>query len=103
MVASRRRELISQGSNDGYNTYNHVDLENGNGHHTSSTPRMRFKDAVEATMDNKRAHEMKRKLLDSVDHKGLEKFRKSEKEVRHTVDALEPSTMDADIDKYITS
>ncbi|KAF2659048.1 hypothetical protein K491DRAFT_226519 [Lophiostoma macrostomum CBS 122681] len=82
MVASRRRELISQGSNDGYNTFNHVDLENGNGHHTSSTPRTRFKDAVEATMDKKRAQEMKRKLLNSVDHKGLEKFRKSDEKLK---------------------
>ena len=85
MVGQRRRELISSGSDNGYNSYNHLDLENGNGHHASSNSRFRFKDAVKATMANKEAQEMKKTLLESVDPKGLEEYRKSDEQVRVTL------------------
>lgn len=79
MVGQRRRELNTPNE---YDRYDHVDLENGNGQHKSIHPRVRFRDAVEDTMDQKRAKELKKKLLGSMDYKGMEKFRKSDEEVR---------------------
>lgn len=82
MVASRRRELITQKSGVGYNRYDHVDLENGNAQNNTLRPRQRFRDAIETTIDQARGIEMKKKLLESVDREGLEQYRKSDEEVR---------------------
>ncbi|KAF2012842.1 hypothetical protein BU24DRAFT_435193 [Aaosphaeria arxii CBS 175.79] len=84
MVASRRRELISNGSSkaDPDHTYKHLDLESGSYGHDSHLRKFRFRDVVDATMDQKHLREMKQKLLNSVDHKGLEKFRQNEKELK---------------------
>lgn len=80
MVAARHRQLSYPQAN-GYNSYDHLDLENGNGHPRTPRPRQRFRDAIEATIENNRAEEFKTKLLESVDHGALEKFRKSNEEV----------------------
>lgn len=81
MVASRRRDLVSLKSGYGYHSYNHFDLENGNARSRPSQPRLRFRDAVEATIDQNRAHHMKDLLLTSMDHEAMEKFRKRDEEV----------------------
>ncbi|KAF1957282.1 hypothetical protein CC80DRAFT_491431 [Byssothecium circinans] len=81
MVSGRRRELsrISSGANG---TCCRADLENGNGFGSSLHPRQRFKDAIDASISKSRATELKKKLLDNVDHKALEKFRKNDEELK---------------------
>ncbi|PSN59916.1 hypothetical protein BS50DRAFT_222252 [Corynespora cassiicola Philippines] len=82
MVASRHRDLFRQQSANSYNKYDHTDLESGNGFNQGPRPRQRFRDAIETTVQKSRAQEMKKLLLESVDHKGLEKFRKSDGELK---------------------
>ncbi|KAF2868535.1 hypothetical protein BDV95DRAFT_131459 [Massariosphaeria phaeospora] len=82
MVASRHRQFQSQKSNSGYNKYDHADLENGNGQPHSSRPRQRFRDAIDATVNQHRAMELKRKLLENMDRNALEKYRKSDDELK---------------------
>lgn len=84
MVSGRRRQLTGQEEANGYNKYDHVDLENGNGSSIQSRPRQRFRDAVETSMSQGRAMELKKKLLENVDSYALEKFRKSDEEVGAT-------------------
>ncbi|KAF1994219.1 hypothetical protein P154DRAFT_448164 [Amniculicola lignicola CBS 123094] len=64
-------------------TYHHTDLENGNGVTNRARPRRRFHDAIEAAIEENRAREMKHKLLDSVDYKNLEQYRKSDEELKN--------------------
>jgi hypothetical protein len=80
MVASRYRALSGNGVGNGYNKYDHTDLESGNGENFTSRPRQRFRDAIETTMNQEHARNLKKQLLENVDHKGLEKFRKSDDE-----------------------
>ncbi|KAH7122668.1 hypothetical protein B0J11DRAFT_464667 [Dendryphion nanum] len=84
MVASRRRELVSARSDYGHYSYkyDHLDLENGNAQNKSLHPRLRFRDAIEATIDQNRAHQMKNLLLSSMDHEAMEKFRKKDEEIK---------------------
>ena len=82
MVASRYRDINGGGQGNGYDKYDHTDLESGNGQNYSSRPRQRFRDAIETTMNQEHAKKLKKQLLENVDHKGLEKFRKSDEEVR---------------------
>lgn len=88
MVAGRRRELFRNQTGDGHNKYDHVDLENGNGQQFSPRPRQRFRDAIEATISENHAIQLKRQLLENVDHNVLEKFRKSDEEVCSRCSAL---------------
>lgn len=82
MVASRRRDLVSLKSSYGHHSYHHADLENGDARLQNSHPRLRFRDAVEATIDQNRAHHMKDLLLSSMDHEAMEKFRKRDEEIK---------------------
>jgi nucleosome binding factor SPN SPT16 subunit len=85
MVAGRRRELFSEsaGQENAYNKYDHADIEAG--HSTSKAGRARFRDAIETTLSQNRAKEMKKTLLETVDRNALEKFRKSDEEVRNYI------------------
>ena len=76
MVASRHRELFRNGSVHA-EQHNYADVENG----LPPQPRLRFRDAVEMTMSKQHAMELKKLLLENVDHNVLEKFRKSGEEV----------------------
>jgi hypothetical protein len=82
MVSGRRRQLDAQTAGNQYSKYDHVDLENGNGEHATVHPRMRFRDAIETTMSQSRALDMKKKLLETMNHEFMEKFRLSEEEVQ---------------------
>jgi hypothetical protein len=82
MVASRHRGLFQDRPDEGFESHHHTDLENGNGENYTSYPRQRFRDAIETTMNRKHARDLKKQLLETVDHKALEKFRKSDDEVR---------------------
>jgi hypothetical protein len=72
-------------SGNGYNKYDHTDLESGNGENYTSRPCQRFRDAIETTMNQEYAKNLKKQLLENTDHKGLEKFRKSDDEVGRRV------------------
>lgn len=64
------------------------DLERGISHHdaeTSGRPRpsiFKFKDAVRTALDDRRREDLKNALLNNIDRHGLEKFRKSELELK---------------------
>ena len=89
MVGGRRRALETTGSytnghastkrSDGYDR---TDLEAAYGSINPPKPRQRFRDAIQNTIQDNRTAEMKRKLIDNVDHEVLEKYRKSEESVR---------------------
>lgn len=90
MVGSRRNLLSSNGSNgnvnshgnpEQFNQYQRVDLESGYGAINPIKPKQRFRDAIEQTMKDNRASDMKRQLIDNVDHEALEIYRKSEESV----------------------
>lgn len=88
MVGKRRNLLSSNPSHGNGNTkddfakYNRVDLESGYGSINPLRPRDRFRDAVEQTMKDNRALDMKNKLIENVDHEALEIYRKSDESVR---------------------
>ncbi|KAI8940777.1 hypothetical protein NX059_002043 [Plenodomus lindquistii] len=91
MVGTRRSLLragsnksnLSNGINDQYTKSKHGDLESGYG---SIDPvpksRTRFRDAIEHTMHQNRAADMKRKLIHNVDHEELEIYRKSDESLK---------------------
>lgn len=87
MVGGRRRALDTTGSfygNDSHkksNGYGRNDLEAAYGSINPVRPRQRFRDAVQSTIQESRIAEMKKKLIDNVDHEALEKYRKSETSV----------------------
>ena len=83
MVASRHRELARNVSGRDQE-YRHLDLESGNGSPRTAHPRTRFRDAVDATMNKQHAMELKKQLLENVDHNALEKFRKTDEELKKT-------------------
>lgn len=88
MVGGRRRALQTSGSfygNDSHlnsNGYNRNDVEAAYGSINPLKPRQRFRDAIHYTIQEQRTSEMKKKLIDNVDHELLEKYRKSEESVR---------------------
>lgn len=83
MVGSRRNVLNGHhNNNEQFDKYQRVDLEHGYGAINPLKPRQRFRDAIESTVRDNRANEMKRKLIDNVDHDALEIYRKSEESVR---------------------
>jgi hypothetical protein len=80
MVSGRRQALESR--NSVYDNYNQrQDVESGYEASKPSRHRKRFRDAIEQTIHESRAIEMKKKLIDNVDHEALEKYRKSEESV----------------------
>ncbi|KAF2111998.1 hypothetical protein BDV96DRAFT_498196 [Lophiotrema nucula] len=67
------------------NQYAHLDLENGNGAppaYSRMSPKSRFRDAVSTTLDQQRRSDLKKALLENVERKALEKFRKSDEELK---------------------
>jgi hypothetical protein len=85
-----RRTLLSNNSNGNVNSrgdpeefskYNRVDLESGYGTINPIRPRQRFRDAIEHTVKENRARDLKHKLIHQVDHDALEVYRKSETSV----------------------
>ena len=94
MVGTRRNLLNEESRDNGDSNgnaqvsnstkYDRVDLETGYGSINPLTPRERFRDAIQTTMKDIRAQEMKKKLIENVDHSALEIYRKSEQSVRST-------------------
>jgi len=88
MVGDRRRVLSTtgsvygNGSNKSSNGYDRADLEAAYGSINPVKPRQRFRDAIQYTIQDNRTAELKKKLIDNVDHEALEKYRKSEESVR---------------------
>jgi hypothetical protein len=90
MVGGRRRALETQTSSytnahDSRKAANgniYGDLEAAYGSINPRKPRQRFRDAIEQTIQDYRITEMKKELIDNVDHEALEKYRKSEESVR---------------------
>lgn len=101
MVASRYREISGGASGNGYNKHDHTDLESGNGENYTRRPRQRFRDAIETTMNQEHAKNLKKQLLETVDHKGLEKFRKSDDDVGRLAPIARTSLMQPSLaEKY---
>jgi GTPase SAR1 family protein len=99
MVGGRRRALDTQTSyNDVHdsktksNGYQREDLEAAYGSINPPNPRQRFRDAIQNTIQDHRTAEMKKQLIDNVDHEVLEKYRKSEESVRKRLRSLCIST-----------
>ncbi|KAJ4353708.1 uncharacterized protein N0V89_005438 [Didymosphaeria variabile] len=82
MVASRRADLFRSTSGRDEQQYRYLDLENGNGQPHVPHPRQRFRDAVDATVSKQHAIDLKKQLLEDVDHNALEKFRKSDEDLK---------------------
>ncbi|KAF1942069.1 hypothetical protein EJ02DRAFT_376395 [Clathrospora elynae] len=91
MVGTRRSLLKNDSSNgtgndninpDSFNKYKRVDLESGYGTINSIRPRQQFRDAIDHTMKDNRAMDMKRKLIDNVDHEAFEIYRKSDESLK---------------------
>lgn len=84
MVGTRRNLLRNGSSNNGdvFAKYKRVDLESGHGTINPHNSRQKFRDAIDQTMQDNRASEMKKKLIDNFDHDALEIYRKSEESVR---------------------
>ncbi|KAF2490293.1 hypothetical protein BU16DRAFT_494223 [Lophium mytilinum] len=78
MVASRHRELTSAPSYRNTDKYDRDDVEDGR----KASSRLRFRDAIEATIDMQRAKEFKQKLIDGINHDELESYRKSDEELK---------------------
>jgi hypothetical protein len=90
MVGGRHRLLSTSNVNGNVNTYGdpeqftkyqRVDLESGYGAIGQIKPRQRFRDAIEQTLRDNRANDLKRKLIDKIDHDALEVYRKSDESV----------------------
>jgi nucleosome binding factor SPN SPT16 subunit len=88
-MVGTRRNLLSKNSSytkgqigpNGDNSDIRQDIESGYGTINSSKPQHRFRDAIKQTMYSNRAQEMKKKLIDNVDHEALEIYRKSDQSV----------------------
>lgn len=78
MVA--KRNFVNGGTQDFKNTNGsyHQDIETGHGH----TLKGRFKDAVGSIIEDERRKKMKKKLVEGLDHKSLEGYRKSSDELK---------------------
>lgn len=92
MVGTRRNLLTSNsgpgntnvngnGPGDDLAKFQHGDLESGYGSINPVRPRQKFRDAIEHTMKDRRAMDMKQKLIENVDHTALEIYRKSDESV----------------------
>lgn len=90
MVGGRRRALETTGSygngngngnNKNDNGYDRGDLESAYGSINKIKPQQRFRDAIQNTIQDNRIAEMKKHLIDKVDHDALEIYRKSEESV----------------------
>lgn len=93
MVGGRRRALDTTTSYSNGNGSRkksvtgreHNDLEAAYASIKKAKPRKRFRDAIQDTIRDSRTAEMKKQLIDNVDHEILEKYRKSEESVREAL------------------
>ncbi|KAH7074673.1 hypothetical protein BKA63DRAFT_319118 [Paraphoma chrysanthemicola] len=91
-MVGTRRNLLKHGSDygsinetengNGFDKYQRVDLESGYGSINPVHPKQRFRDAISQTIHENRAIEMKKQLIENVDHNELEHFRKSEESLK---------------------
>lgn len=96
MVGGKRRALDTTGSfydngngtDKNLNGYDRSDLESAYGSINKIKPRQRFRDAIANTIQDNNTAEMKKKLIDNVDHEALEKYRKSEESVSMANDRI---------------
>lgn len=98
-MVGTRRNLLSHNSSyvnpngnetgNDFDKYQRVDLESGYGSINPVKPKQKFRDAVKHTIHENRAVEMKKKLIENVDHQLLEHSRKSEEAVRITTASRE--------------
>jgi hypothetical protein len=87
MVGTRRNLLSktsSYGNGNGTESIQRDDVESSYGTINNIKPTHRFRDAIKQTMYTNRANDMKRKLIDNVDHEELEIYRKSAESVRES-------------------
>lgn len=87
MVGTRRNLLsddssYSNGNGNDFNKYHRIDLESNYGSINPVPARKKFRDAIDQTIQSNRAMQMKKQLIDNVDHEELEMYRKSEESVR---------------------
>ncbi|KAJ4366955.1 hypothetical protein N0V83_007485 [Neocucurbitaria cava] len=93
MVGARRNLLSSNssygnnnvngnGKGDDFDKYQRSDVESGYGTINPVPPRQKFRDAIEQTMKSVRAMDMKKKLIENVDHTALEIYRKSDESLK---------------------
>jgi hypothetical protein len=88
-MVGTRRNLLSKNSSytngqsgpNGDNSDIRQDIESGYGSIHPTKQQHRFRDAIKQTMYSNRASEMKKKLIDNVDHEALEIYRKSDQSV----------------------
>jgi hypothetical protein len=88
-MVGTRRNLLSKNSSytkvqnglDNGNSDIRQDIESGYGTINPRKTQHRFRDAIKQTMYSNRANEMKKKLIDNVDHEALEIYRKSDQSV----------------------
>lgn len=96
MVGGRRQALETATSytngkdsrKKSLNEYERLDLEASYGSINPMKPRQRFRDAIQTTIQSNRTAELKKKLIDNVDHEILEKFRKSDESVRELMETM---------------
>jgi len=88
-MVGTRRNLLSKNSSytngdagTGPNSFQREDVESGYGTINPVHPKHRFRDAIKQTMYENRANDMKRKLIENVDHQLLEHFRKSDESLK---------------------
>jgi hypothetical protein len=85
IMVGARRTLLSKTSSynnsNGYDKNLRQDVESGYGAINNIKPKHKFRDAIKQTMYTNRANEMKKKLIDNVDHEELEMYRKSDESV----------------------
>ncbi|KAG9195917.1 hypothetical protein G6011_01038 [Alternaria panax] len=85
MVGTRRNILNSHNSNGNVNEfsqYQRADLESGYRAIGPGNSKKRFRDAIDQTVKDNRANEMKQKLIDNIDHEALEIYRKSDESLK---------------------
>ncbi|KAF2083695.1 hypothetical protein K490DRAFT_60261 [Saccharata proteae CBS 121410] len=91
MVSTRHRAINGKPTDDDDAQYEDNDLEGGaqhvrpvgNGNGPKVPPKYRFRDAVFTTMDNHSSSKLKDQLKQGIDRDALEKFRKSEDEIKN--------------------
>ncbi|KAF1915379.1 hypothetical protein BDU57DRAFT_557535 [Ampelomyces quisqualis] len=88
-MVGTRRNLLSKNSSytngdpgNGPNNFRREDVESGYGTINPVHPKHRFRDAIKQMMYENRAKDMKKKLIENVDHQLLEHFRKSDESLK---------------------
>jgi hypothetical protein len=79
MVATRRRYFLSGESDDDEEHNIRDDVESG---FDNNLPRERFRDLLDVAIDRRRGLEIKRKLREAIESDRLERYRKSNEELK---------------------